>query len=155
VAYTGLISILAYILIPEVGSTAHPQHYQIVAETKIRDVYYRIFQNLAYGGTRIKWPKNIEELKEYADANDHPLDLFSTYNPITKEESQLLYFRPKSFDEDSLILIFDQPIGIFESRNVTEEDIKESKYIACYVKSGVKRLESKPPELEKSEPDGI
>jgi hypothetical protein len=149
--YAALIGILAFILIPESGSTHHPD-WQLVAKTKLRSLNV-MYASYTSSGARVRPLNSIEELKEFVvKMGREDLSLFSTYDPVNKRETPVLYFKPQSPDKDELVFVFEDPILRTEMTSYTEEDLKELRYIACYIKSGIVSLESKPPELKQSEP---
>ena len=152
VVYAGLIGILAFILIPETGSTHHP-NWQLVAKAKLRSLNV-LYATYTASGARFKPLDSIEELKELALKSGGDLSLFSTYDPLNQKETPVLYFKPQSPDEDELVFVFQDPILRTEEKRYTEEDLKELRYIASYTKSGIVSLESKPSELTQSEPVG-
>lgn len=150
--YAGLIGILAFILIPESGTIHHPD-WQLVAKTKLRSLNV-LYATYTTSGARFRPLDSIEELKELALKSGGDLSLFSTYDPLNKKETPVLYFKPHSFDQDELIFVFRDPILPYEHNQYSEEQLKLLRYIACYTKSGIVYLESKPPELTRSEPAG-
>jgi hypothetical protein len=149
--YAGLISILAFILIPETRSSHHPD-WQIVAKTKLRSLNV-LYATYTTSGARVRILHTIEELKEFVGEVERWDDsLFSTYDPLNKKETPVLYFRPKSSDKDELVFVFQDPILRHERPTYNDDDLKELRYIACYTRSGIVSLESEPPELTQSEP---
>jgi len=105
VVYAGLIVILSFILIPETGSSHHPD-WQLVAKTKLRSLNV-LYANYTTSGARFRPLEAIEELKELAaESARWDLSLFSTYDPLNKKETPVLYFKPQSFDQDELVFVF-------------------------------------------------
>lgn len=152
VVYVGLIGILAFILIPESGSTHRPD-WQVVAKNKLvsLNLLYSIYTTSDTSGRSLH---TLEELKVFARENGSNLIEFSTYDPLNKNETPVLYFKQQSSDEDQLVFVFRDPILRHERPSYNDDDLKELRYIACYTKSGIVSLESKPPELTQSEPVG-
>jgi len=99
---------------------------------------------LSLGGSRRHIPKDLEEIKQYAEEHGHSLDLFSAYDPVTKKEIGIIYYPPSSRSEDSLLLAFEQPIGVFEDVYPDHNDKFPPKYIGYFMRSGTKTLESLP-----------
>ena len=148
--FAALIGILAFFLIPNTGSLGHTD-WQMVAKTKLRSLNV-LYATYTTSGARPRPLNSIEELKEFALKSGGDLSMFSTYDPLNKRETPALYFKPRRSDLDELVFVFKDPILRSEKSEYTKDDLKGLRYIASYTRSGIVSLESKPPELNQSEP---
>jgi hypothetical protein len=103
----------------------------------------------------VKPLNSIEELKEFTLKAGGDLSLFSTYDPVNKKETDVVYFKPKVHGQDELLFVFKDSILRNEKQSYTAEDLAELRYIACYTKSGIVTLKSNPIGLIQSEPVAV
>jgi len=140
--------IITYILIPSVGGASHPPNYQIVAHSKLRSLSV-LYATYTTSGARVRPLQSLEDLKDLAIKSGGDLSIFSTYDPLNKRETPVLYFKPTNYTDDQLVFVFKNPIlRLTRAKEAyTEEGLKNLRYMALYTRSGVKRLEEKPIEL--------
>lgn len=139
--FAALICLLLRI---SIGSLSHPPQYQAIARVKLQQIYSQVYIPLILSGPMTHLPKDLEELKSYAEEHGHSLDLFSTYDPLTEKEIGIIYYPPSSRSEDSLIFAFEQQIGVFDDVYPDHHDRFPPKYVGYFMRSGIKTLESLP-----------
>ena len=141
----GLIILGWLILVPSVSSSPR-SNWQIAAKNNLRqlNVLYVTYTN---SGPRHRHLNELNDLKEFAQKIGTDLSIFTTYDPLNKTETPVLYFKPETYTEDELVFVFRDPILPYEYESYQDEEMNRLKYVACYTKSGIVLLETKPEEL--------